>query len=90
MPFVLSFALTGYHSRATTCCLQQFTGFIFHFILVHLFYGRTKSLCPDPIVSLEARLTSGRKDFILGPRLEGGNNKFSVLFKGEGGRKKIF
>ena len=26
MPFVLSFALTGYHSRATTCRLQQFTG----------------------------------------------------------------
>ena len=31
---------------------------------------------------------SGRKDFILGPRLEGGGGgdiKFSVLMKGEGG-----
>ena len=27
--------------------------FAFHFILVHLFYGGTKRLCPDPIVSLE-------------------------------------
>ena len=29
---------------------------MFHFILVHLFYGRTKRLCPDPIVGLGARL----------------------------------
>ena len=28
MPFVLISVLTGYHSRATTCCLQQFTSLI--------------------------------------------------------------
>ena len=27
MLFVLTFDLTGYHSRATTCCLQQFTSY---------------------------------------------------------------
>ena len=32
----------------------------------------------------EPEYTSGRKNFILGPRLEGGggDNKFAVLFKG--------
>ena len=30
----------------------------------------------------ESEYTSGWKDFILGPRLERGDNKFSVLFKG--------
>ena len=34
--------------------------FGFHFILVRLLYGRTKGLCPDPIVGLEARLESGK------------------------------
>ena len=34
----------------------------------------------------ESEYTSDRKNFILGPRLEEGNNRFSVLFKG-GGRK---
>ena len=33
-------------------------------------------VCPEP------KYSSGRKNFSLGPRLEGGDNKFSVLFKG--------
>ena len=32
--------------------------YVFNFILVHLFYGRTKRLRPDPIVGLGARLVS--------------------------------
>ena len=36
----------------------------------------------------EPEYISSRKNFILGPRLEGWwDNKFSVLFKGGGGRK---
>ena len=31
--------------------------FLFHLFLVHLFYGRTKRLCPDPIVGLGAKLS---------------------------------
>ena len=31
-----------------------------YFTLVHLFCGRTKSLCPDPIVGLGARLKDNR------------------------------
>ena len=30
--------------------------FVFHFILVYLFYGHTKRLSPDPKVGLGARL----------------------------------
>ena len=30
--------------------------FVFDFILVHLFYGHTKRLCPDLVVGLGARL----------------------------------
>ena len=42
--------------------------FIFHFILVHLFYGHTKRLCPDAIVGLGARLAfplSGKSNYIV-------------------------
>ena len=43
MPFVLISVLTGYHSRATTCCLQQFTCIYYRCVLLFffLFFIRT-------------------------------------------------
>ena len=46
-------------------------------------YTHVQSVCGGS----EPEYTSGRKDFILGPRLGEGDNKLLVLFKGE---QKIF
>ena len=42
---------------STRPTIKSFQLICIHFILVHLFYGFTERLCPDPIVGLGARLS---------------------------------
>ena len=70
----------GYHLLNSLELLDRTTHVIFWFLT----NGNTHVHCVCG--GAESEYTSGQKDFILGPRLEGGggggDNKFSFLFKG--------
>ena len=62
MLFVLTFDLPGHHSRATTCCLQQFTSHMF-------IYARSEQCELGPIYTItntqRTRIYPGKLKFIL-------------------------